>query len=320
MRRDTPSASPREISSRSANDSTRSDRHRLAGTYPPLEATTPWIEPGCLPSARPISLRDSPAFHRLQSSRFCPADNPGRPRCAIRPPPGRDHTILGGASTGRAQGRSLEDLHILPQPLVLPAQGRQLLALRTGQPAVATPHGVPLGLAHPLPDRSLSQVEVSGDPPDRAVTALAQLDDLGLELRRERPTRARLLAFHGLHDGHPPRGNAPDGGCPSKRARPKAFPPGKGYIWWINGEQLLNRDGQPREQEAVDKVKLPVCIDCNSILARRFEQPAKPLIRSLLDRDGNRDGNVVLSGSHAMAVACWCLKTWLLLAHPAAQE
>jgi hypothetical protein len=34
---------------------------------------------------------------------------------------------------------------------------------------------------------------------------LAQLDNLGLELRGERPPRARLLAFHGVHDGHPPR-------------------------------------------------------------------------------------------------------------------
>jgi hypothetical protein len=96
----------------------------------------------------------------------------------------------------------------------------------------------------------------------------------------------------------------------------KEFPPGKGYTWWINGEQLLNRDGQPREQEAVDKVKLPVCIECNSILGRRFEQPAKPRIRSLLDRDGN----VVFRGTHAMVVALWFLKTWLLLAHPAARE
>jgi hypothetical protein len=31
----------------------------------------------------------------------------------------------------------------------------------------------------------------------------------------------------------------------------KAFPPGKGYTWWIDGEQLLNRDGQPRQQESV---------------------------------------------------------------------
>src|SRR4029450_207413 len=77
------------------------------------------------------------------------------------------------------------------------------------------------GLAHPLPDRGLGQVKVAGDLPDRAVTVLAQLDDLGLELGRERPARPRLLAFHGLHDGHPLRGDAPDGGCPSKRAKPR---------------------------------------------------------------------------------------------------
>ena len=68
----------------------------------------------------------------------------------------------------------------------------ELLALLAGQPAVATPPGVPLGLAHPLAHRGLGQVEVPGDPPDRAVTSLAQLDDLGLELGRERPPRARL--------------------------------------------------------------------------------------------------------------------------------
>ena len=66
--------------------------------------------------------------------------------------------------------------------------------------------GVPFSLAHPLADRGLGQVEVAGDLPDRAVTPLAQLDDLGLELGRERPARPRLLGFHGLHDGHPPRG------------------------------------------------------------------------------------------------------------------
>jgi hypothetical protein len=59
------------------------------------------------------------------------------------------------------------------------------LAFGAGQPAVAPRPGVPLGLAHPLPDRGLGQIEVAGDLPDRAVTALAQLNDLGLELGRE---------------------------------------------------------------------------------------------------------------------------------------
>jgi hypothetical protein len=65
--------------------------------------TTPWIEPGCLPSTRPISLSDSPPFHRAHSSRFCSAVSPGRPLCAIQPPPDRCRTILGVAPTGRTQ-------------------------------------------------------------------------------------------------------------------------------------------------------------------------------------------------------------------------
>src|SRR5215213_11744325 len=101
---------------------------------------------------------------------------------------------------------SLEDLHVFAQLPVLPAQRRQLLPLGAGQPAITAAPGIAFGLAHPLPDRGLGQVEVVGDLPDRAVTALAQLDDLGLELGRERPARPRLAAFHAFHDGHPPRG------------------------------------------------------------------------------------------------------------------
>src|SRR5215203_6016492 len=115
---------------------------------------------------------------------------------------------------------SLEDLHVAAQPLILPPQGGQLVAFGAGQPAITAAPGIAFGLADPLADRGLGQVEVAGDLPDRAVTALAQLHDLGLELRRERPTHARLLAFHGLHDGHPPRGSTPDVGCPSNRVRP----------------------------------------------------------------------------------------------------
>ena len=93
VRSERPSARPREISSRSASDSTRRERRRGAGTYPPFASTTPWIEPACLPSARPISLSDSPALQRDQSSRFCSGVSPGRPSCAIRPPPDRHTTI-----------------------------------------------------------------------------------------------------------------------------------------------------------------------------------------------------------------------------------
>ena len=41
--------------------------------------------------------------------------------------------------------------------------------------------------------RGLGQIEILADLPDRAVPALTQLDDLGLELSRERPPRPRPL-------------------------------------------------------------------------------------------------------------------------------
>ena len=44
-----------------------------------LDAKTPNIEAACLPNARPISLSDSPAFQRCQSSDFCESERPGRP-------------------------------------------------------------------------------------------------------------------------------------------------------------------------------------------------------------------------------------------------
>src|SRR5215204_5089386 len=134
------------------------------------------------------------------------------------------YTFTGSPSRRTPSCGSLEDLHVAAQPLVLPPQGGQLVAFGAGQPAVAAIAAVPFDLPDPFADRGLGQIEVAGDLPDRAVTLLAQLNNLGLELGRERPTRPRLLAFHGLHDGHPPRGSTPDVGCPSNRVRPS--PPG----------------------------------------------------------------------------------------------
>src|SRR5262249_48433473 len=60
----------------------------------------------------------------------------------------------------------LEDLHILPQPAVLPAQLSQLPPLGTGQAAVLPGSGIPFRLLDPLPDRGLGQVEVPVDLAD----------------------------------------------------------------------------------------------------------------------------------------------------------
>ena len=65
--------------------------------------------------------------------------------------------------------------------------------LTAGQPAVLPGPGIPLGLFDPLPDRGLGQVEVLRDLTRRPVPALAQLNDLGLELRGERAAAPGLL-------------------------------------------------------------------------------------------------------------------------------
>jgi hypothetical protein len=100
------------------------------------------------------------------------------------------------------------------------AQPAELVTLGRGQPRAGP--GVDLGLLDPLAHCGLGQVEVPGDLADRAVTTTAQLDDLSLELRGERPPRTTRLPILVLHDRHPLRGQAPDGGCPSNRAYPSA--------------------------------------------------------------------------------------------------
>lgn len=106
------------------------------------------------------------------------------------------------ALTGRIPGGPLEDVDVLKQTAVLPPQCGQFLAFAAGQ---AVPLArIDLGLLRPVTHRGLGRIEVLGDLTDRAVTASAQLDDLRLELGRERATRARLLLPHALHDGHPP--------------------------------------------------------------------------------------------------------------------
>lgn len=52
---------------------------------------------------------------------------------------------------------------------------------------------------------------------------------------------------------------------------------------------------------------------CNRTLNTRFEQPAKDLVRRLLDPGANR----CFDESQVRSLALWLLKTWLLLAHPA---
>jgi hypothetical protein len=87
------------------------------------------------------------------------------------------------------------------------------------------------------------------------------------------------------------------------------------YGWWINGEPVRNRYGQPRKDDSWG-IKLPVCEECNRVLNQKFEQPAKPHIRKLMALNGD----VAFGGADAMKVARWFLKTWLLWAHPTTRE
>jgi|ERR1022692_4256241 hypothetical protein len=114
--------------------------------------------------------------------------------------------------------RTLEDLHVLFEGAVLPTQPGEFLLFLGGETGAFTL--VDLGLLHPVAHVGLGQIEVLGDLADAAIAAPAELDDLSLELRSERPTGAGLLPLHGLHFGHPFRGCAPDGGCPSNRWKP----------------------------------------------------------------------------------------------------
>ena len=71
------------MASRSAIDNDRADRRRTGGAIPPREASHLCMPDRTLPSARPISLKDSPAFQRSHSSTCCCGVNPIRPRWSI---------------------------------------------------------------------------------------------------------------------------------------------------------------------------------------------------------------------------------------------
>jgi hypothetical protein len=84
------------------------------------------------------------------------------------------------------------------------------------------------------------------------------------------------------------------------------------YSLYKSDEPVLDRDGVPRQDDTVARAKLPMCVEHNGILNTRFGQPAKPIIRKLLDSGGE----VVLDAAEAEIAARWYVKTWLLLGHP----
>lgn len=74
----------REISSRSRRDNAFSLLVLGRGVIPPCAASTPKMEPACLPSALPMSLSESPRRHLFHNAFLPLAERPRRVRCTIR--------------------------------------------------------------------------------------------------------------------------------------------------------------------------------------------------------------------------------------------
>ena len=91
----------------------------------------------------------------------------------------------------------------------------------------------------------------------------------------------------------------------------KEFPVADGpYITEKGGHAVLNREGEPRRNAVFPRVFLPCCTSCNGKLDRRFEKPAKPVIRRILGTRGFQ-----LAPEEAEIVAEWFIKTALFLSH-----
>jgi hypothetical protein len=103
-----------------------------------------------------------------------------------------------------------------------------------------------------------------GDLPDRAVAPTAQLDDLGLELGRERPPRPRLAGFHALHDGHPPRGTTSDIGVRQTRSGPGPPPMERASVWArTNGGRIQRSPARDATNQIISRwTALPSGVGC----------------------------------------------------------
>ena len=105
-----------------------------------------------------------------------------------------------------------EDLTLLAQIPILPAQAAQLITLDAGE-AIATATGVQIGLANPLPNRGLGQVQLPGDLADRL--AGVRISSTTSALYSGGKNR------RGRGIGLPSRGQSPHLGCPPSRVNSK---------------------------------------------------------------------------------------------------
>lgn len=86
-----------------------------------------------------------------------------------------------------------------------------------------------------------------------------------------------------------------------------------------SGTPFTKRDGEtPATFTALPGIHVPMCENCNSVLDRTIEKPAKDLIRQLIPWTDPHTWPSV-SAAEAAALAHWLLKVGLLAAHPAAE-
>ncbi|MGK5681654.1 hypothetical protein [Actinoplanes sp. URMC 104] len=94
----------------------------------------------------------------------------------------------------------------------------------------------------------------------------------------------------------------------------KTGPPASG--WARNGEPILNRRDVQIHLDERQRVLIPACEPCNTELNRRFEDPAKPIIRRLM---GPAGWTGEATAEEWKIVGLWFAKVLLLLGHPEAR-
>jgi hypothetical protein len=91
----------------------------------------------------------------------------------------------------------------------------------------------------------------------------------------------------------------------------REFPPSAGpYATEINQQAVLKTDGEPRRHTAIPRILLPCGTTCNGKLNRRFEEPAKPVIRRILS-----SSTIELAADETQIAAEWFVKTALFVSH-----
>lgn len=87
------------------------------------------------------------------------------------------------------------------------------------------------------------------------------------------------------------------------------------FGWTVNGQALMNRDGDPLQFQERQRLLLPACRECNAELDTRIEKAAKELVRTLVANNWSGE----LNAAHWTAVGVWLAKILLFATHKRAQ-